>query len=165
MIEHHSRLSPHFELSENGKERYSKYLERKFSEKSTKLLVATQNGEMVGFMLCLLSPNAPIFKEKTIGVVSDVYVCPEFRKRGVAKKMLKVAIRWFHKNKVTSVQLSVAAANLEARSAWGQLGFKPHMMMKRLDLDKYPATDMLSDETSVIRKKVVKRVRKDKKGK
>ncbi|HIJ16991.1 MAG TPA: GNAT family N-acetyltransferase [Thermoplasmata archaeon] len=165
MIEHHTRLSPHFTLSEDGKEKYSKYLARKFSEKSTKLLVAVQNGRMVGFMLCLLAPNAPVFKERTIGVVSDVYVRPEYRKRGVTKEMLKVALRWFHRNKVTTVQLNVAAANLEARSAWGQLGFKPHMMMKRLDLEKYPATSMLSEEPRIIRKKVVKRVQKVRKRK
>jgi hypothetical protein len=74
--------------------------------------------------------------------------------------MLKVGLRWFRKNKVATVQLSVAAANLEARAAWGQLGFKPHMMLKRLELDKFPATQMLSDEPKVVRKKVVKRKKK-----
>lgn len=156
MAEHHTRLSHHFTLSEEGKERYSKYLARKFSEKSTKLIVATDGSRVIGFMLCLLSPNVAVFKERTIGVVSDVYVMPEFRMRGVAKEMLKLGLRWFHKNKVTSVQLSVAASNFEARSVWGQLGFKPHMILKRLDLDKYPANQMLAEEPRVTRKKVVK---------
>jgi ribosomal protein S18 acetylase RimI-like enzyme len=160
MIEHHKRLSSHFELSDEGRDKFSKYLAKKFSEKSTKLLVAARDGKVIGFMLCMLSPNVPVFKEKTIGVVSDVYVQSEFRKRGITKEMLKVALRWFHKNKVTSVQLSVAAANIEARAAWNQLGFKPHMIMKRLDLDKHPATQMLEDEPGVKGKKVVKRVRK-----
>jgi ribosomal protein S18 acetylase RimI-like enzyme len=160
MAEHHTRLSHHFTLSEEGKDRYSKYLAKKFSERSTKLVVATHSGRVIGFMLCLLSPNVPVFKERTIGVVSDVYVRPEFRMRGVAREMLKVGLRWFHKNRVTSVQLSVAAANFEARSAWGQLGFKPHMIMNRLDLDKYPATQLLSEEPDVVRKKVVKSVKR-----
>jgi len=165
MIDHHTRLSSHFTLSDDGREKYSKYLARKFSEKSTKLLVAAQGGKLVGFMLCLLSPNVPVFKERTLGIVSEVYVRSDLRKKGVTREMLKVALRWFHKNKVSSVQLSVAAANLEARAAWGQLGFKPHMMLKRLDMDRYPATKMLSEEPKTIRKKVVKRVRKESKGK
>lgn len=160
MIEHHTKLSHHFTLSKDGVDKYAKYLARKFSEKSTKLIVASTEGRLVGFMLCLLSPNVPVFKEKTLGIVSDVYVRPEFRKRGITKEMLKVGLRWFHKNKVATVQLSVAAANLEARAAWGQLGFKPHMMMKRLDLDKFPATQMLSEEPKATRKKVVKRKKK-----
>ncbi len=165
MAEHHTRLSHHFTISDDGKDRYSKYLAKKFSERSTKLIVATSGDRVVGFMLCLLSPNAPVFAEKTIGLVSDVYVRPEYRMRGVAREMLKSGLRWFHKNKVTSVQLSVAAANFAARSAWGQLGFKPHMIMKRLDLGKYPATKMLAEEPTVVRKKVVKKVQKVRKGK
>jgi len=162
MAEHHSRLSQHFTVSDDGKERYSKYLADKFSEKSTKLVVATSREEVVGFMLCMLSPNVPVFKEKTIGLVSDVYVLPQFRMKGVAKEMLKYGLRWFEKNKVASVQLNVAAANFEARSAWAQLGFKPLMITKRLDLDKFPATTMLAEEPVVIKKKVVKKP-KDKK--
>ncbi|MDQ1372353.1 MAG: hypothetical protein QG582_1269 [Candidatus Thermoplasmatota archaeon] len=165
MAEHHATLSHHFTVSEDGKDKYSRYLARKFSEKSTKLVVATSGPRVIGYMLCLLSPNAPVFKERTVGLVSDVYVRPEFRMRGVAKEMLKYGLRWFHKNRVASVQLSVAAANFAARSAWSQLGFKPHMILKRLDLDKYPATKMLSEEPIVVRKKVVRKVQKTRKGK
>jgi ribosomal protein S18 acetylase RimI-like enzyme len=157
MAEHHSRLSHHFTVSEDGRERYSKYLARKFSEKSTKLVVATNGHEVIGFMLCMLSPNVPVFKERTVGLVSDVYVLREFRMKGVAKEMLKYGLRWFKKNKVTSVQLNVAAANFEARSAWAQMGFKPLMITKRLDLGKFPATTMLAEEPLVIKKKVVKK--------
>lgn len=87
-------------------------------------------------MLCLLSPNAPVFKERKIGVISDVYVLEERRRKGVTRKMLDVAIRWFRKNKVRSVQLGVAHYNLEARAVWRNLGFEPYMLYKRLDLDK-----------------------------
>ena len=162
MIEHHTRLSPHFTLAEDGKEKFSKYLAKKFSEKSTRLIVAEHDGKVVGFMLGLLSPNVPVFKERTMGVISDVYVLPGYRKRGISREMLKGVLKWFNKNKVTTVQLNVATANLEARSAWGQLGFKPYMIMNRMELDKYPARQMISEEPKAIRKKVVKRVQKDK---
>jgi ribosomal protein S18 acetylase RimI-like enzyme len=166
MIEHHRTLSNQFELSDDGREKFSKYLAKKFSEKSTKLLVASRNGEIIGFMLCLLSPNVPVFKERTIGVVSDVYVRPEFRRQGITKEMLKVAIRWFHKNKVVTVQLNVAAANIEARTVWNQLGFQAHMIMKRLDLDEEAALELLEEEPEILSGKVVKKVRKQaKKGK
>lgn len=162
MIEHHSRLSAHFTLAEDGRDKFSKYLAKKFSEKSTKLMVAEHDGEVIGFMLGLLSPNTSVFKERTLGIISDVYVVPGYRKRGVTREMLKVILKWFHKNKVRTVQLNVATANLEARSAWGQLGFKPYMIMKRLELDKFPASDMISEEPKAIKKKVVKRVQRRK---
>jgi len=89
-------------------------------------------------------------------------VKPSLRNKGITREMLKTCLKWFHKNKVNSVQLNVAAANFEARAAWGQLGFKPHMIQKRLELDRYPATEMIEEEPKAIRRKVVKRVSKKK---
>lgn len=114
--------------------------------------MAEEEGEIVGFMLCLLSPNAPVFKERKIGVISDVFVLEERRRKGVASKMLDVAIRWFRKNKVRSVQLGVAHHNMEARAAWRNLGFEPYMIYKRLDLDKEARRDRV--KRIVTRKKL-----------
>jgi ribosomal protein S18 acetylase RimI-like enzyme len=135
---HHEMLCEDFALAPDSKKRWSKYLREKFDEISTKLIVAEEDGKIVAFMLCLLEPNYPIFKERKIGVISDVYVKEERRRKGLAKKMLDVAIAWFKKNKIRTVRLNVAAANLEARAAWRMLGFDPLMIDKRLDLDEYP---------------------------
>jgi len=114
----------------------------------------------VGFALCFLSPNVPIYKEKKIGVVSDVYVKEELRRKGVAKKMFDVAVSWFRKNKVRSVRLSVAADNLEARAAWRKLGFEPFMIDKRLDLEDYMRMLKAKERarpTRIVRKKTKKK--------
>ena len=136
LAKHHEDISDNFELAWDSKRKWGAYLERKFAEISTKLVVAEEEGKLVGFMLCMLSPNTPIFKERKIGVISDVYVLEELRRKGVANKMLDVALRWFKKNKVRSVQLAVAHDNLEARAVWRTLGFEPYMLYKRLDLEK-----------------------------
>ncbi len=124
LADHHRELSPLFEPAEDSREKWSKYLAKKFSEKSTKLFVAAEDHHLVGFMLCMLSPNAPIFKERTIGLISDVYVRPERRNKGITREMLRAALKWFHKNKCKTVSLTVAAANFEARAVWGQLGLQ-----------------------------------------
>lgn len=136
LAKHHEKVSEHFQLAWDSKRNWAKYLEKKFSEISTKLIVAEENGKIVGFMLCLLSPNAPIFKERKIGVISDVFVLEERRRKGVTRKMLDVATRWFRKNKVRSVQLGMAHYNMEARAVWRNLGFQPYMIYKRLELDR-----------------------------
>ena len=122
----------------DSKRKWSRYLRERFSEISTKLVVAEEDGEIVGFMLCLLEPNIPVYKERKIGVISDVFVKQQRRRKGLAKKMLDFAARWLKKNKVRTVRLNVAADNLEARAAWRMLGFEPFMIDKRLDLTSYP---------------------------
>lgn len=138
LAKHHQEISSRFALALDSRSKWSKYLRQKFSEISTKLIVAQEDGDIVGFMLCMLEPNVPIYREKKLGVVSDVYVAQEHRRRGVAKGMLDHAIAWFRKNRVRIVRLNVAADNLEARAAWRRLGFEPLMIDKRLDLDNYP---------------------------
>lgn len=162
LVEHHSSFSPYYVIAPDGKQKWSRYLAQKFSEKSTKLIVAAENGEIVAFMLCLLSPNEPIFKDRTLGIISDVYVDEDRRRKGVAREMLRQALRWFKKNKVKHVQISVAANNIEGRAAWAQLGFKPFMLHKRLDLDKYPATMLVEQAVPQAKTRVVKKVVKKK---
>ncbi len=153
LAEHHSKLSDEFSLSWDGRLRWSKYLSSKFREISTKLIVAEEDEKIVGFMLCLLSPNNPVFAERKIGVISDVYVSPERRMKGVANLMFGHAVQWFKKNKVRSVQLGVAAVNLEAIEVWRKLGFEPYMMYERLDISKVP------EKRNVPSRKLIRRTK------
>jgi L-amino acid N-acyltransferase YncA len=160
LVEQHRTYSDHFALARDGRRKWARYLRQKFAERSTKLIVAEEDGELVGFMMCLLSPQEPIFAEKATGVVSDAFVRKDRRKKGVMKEMLRVALRWFDKNKMKSVEVSVASANLEARAAWGQLGFKPFLVRKRLQLDKHHAQLLLNSKAPrkiVRRKKTARR--------
>jgi len=158
LAKYHQGLSDEFELAWDGKAKWSKYLRQKFSEISTKLIVAETDGELIGFMLCLLSPNPPIYKEKKLGVISDVYVKERWRRKGIAMKMFDVAVKWFAKNRARSVQLNVAAPNLEGRAVWRSLGFEPLVITKRLKVGEY-----LSAGHPRIRTRIVKRKKQKKK--
>jgi len=161
LVEQHRTYSDHFTIARDGRRKWAHYLRQKFTEPSTKLIVAEGEEELVGFMMCLLSPQESIFAEKATGVVSDAFVRKDRRKKGVMKEMLRVALRWFDKNKMKSVEVSVAAANLEARAAWGQLGFKPFLVRKRFQLDKSHARFLLNGKApnKVVRKKKAARKR------
>jgi ribosomal protein S18 acetylase RimI-like enzyme len=121
-------------------------------------VVAEEDGRIVGFMLCLLEPNVPVYRERKIGVISDVYVEEERRRKGLAKRMFDFAAKWFEKNKVRTVRLNVAADNLEARAAWRMLGFEPFMIDQRLDLAGYPKKTAVRRPVRVVhsrRKKTI----------
>jgi ribosomal protein S18 acetylase RimI-like enzyme len=157
LAKHHEGISDRLLLASDSKKKWSKYLRERFAEISTKLIVAEENGEIVAFMLCLLEPNVPVYRERQIGVISDVYVMEELRRRGLTKRMLDFAVVWFRKNKVRTVRLNVAAANLEARAAWRMIGFEPLMIDKRLDLDHYPKPEASRRQTRVVHTKPKRR--------
>lgn len=160
LVDHHREYSDHFELSRDGRDIWERYLRERFAERSTKLIVAEEDdGRLVGFMLCLLDPSKPIFKQRVVGVIPDAYVARSRRKKGVMKEMLAVALRWFEKNKVRAVEVSVLSGNLEARTAWAQLGFKPFMIRKRLDLADGPARMLIDGASKSPAKRVVRKKR------
>ena len=158
--EHHNAYSDHFTLARDGRKKWTEYLHEKFSEPSTRLIVAEEDDDLVGFMLCLLNPGKPIFKEKAVGVISDAYVVKHRRKKGIMKEMLSVALRWFNKNRIRAVEVNVSVANQEARDAWNQLGFKPFMERKRLQLDDGLAIALMDGDHASSRRKVVRRRRR-----
>ncbi len=157
LAEYHSKLSDNFALAWDSRLRWSRYLATKFKEISTKLVVAEEDGKLVGFMLCLLSPNTPVYAERKIGVISDVYVQPERRGRGVSKLMFDHAVKWFRKNKVKSIQLGVAAANSEAVAVWRKMGFEPFIIYERLDISRVQEGRTSPARKLVRKKKVDKR--------
>ena len=157
LAEHHADLSDDFTLAWDSKRRWSKYLREKFAEISTKLIVAEEDDEIVGFMLCMLSPNIPIYKERKLGIISDAYVEAERRKRGVTNKMFDVALKWFKKNKVKTVELRVAMMNPEAQAVWKSLGFAPFMIYERLNPDKLPLRPVPKVRKRVVRKRQAKK--------
>ena len=159
LVQHHRQYSDHFRLAKDGRARWAEHLREKLTEPSTKLIVAEEDDELVGFMLCLLYPGRPIFDEKAVGVISDAFVREDRRQKGVMREMLRVALRWFDKNRMKAVEISVSASNLEGRSAWGQLGFRPLMVKKRLQLDSYHARTLIDGENNAPGKKTVRRVR------
>ena len=155
LAEHHTKLSDDFALAWDSRLRWSRYLSSKFKEISTKLVVAEEDGRIVGFMLCLLSPNTPIYAERKIGVISDAYVLPERRRKGVTKLMFDHSVKWFRKNKVKSIQLGVAAANPEAAAVWAKMGFEPFIIYQRLDIGRVPEKTEASSSRKLVRKKKV----------
>ncbi len=154
LAKHHSKLSDDFALSWDSRLRWSRYITARFKEISTKLVVADEDGELVGFMLCLLSPNTPVYAERKIGVISDVYVVPERRKKGITKLMFDHAVQWFRKNKVKTIQLGVAAVNPEALAVWRGLGFEPFVMYERLDISRVP------ERKSIPSRKLIRKPKK-----
>jgi len=159
LAEYHSELSDIFALSWDSRLRWSRYLASKFKEISTKLVVAEEDGKIVGFMLCLLSPNVPVYAERKVGVISDAFVLPERRKKGIMKLMFDHSVKWFKKNKVKSIQLGVAAVNPDALAVWSKMGFEPHMIYERLDIGKLSERSSKSPSRKLIRKEKVEKRR------
>jgi ribosomal protein S18 acetylase RimI-like enzyme len=79
--------------------------------------VAEEDGEVVGFVLARR-------KEGTRGLLSDISVRPEWRRRGHATRLAKAAADALHERGATHITLSVQVGNAPARAAYARWGFR-----------------------------------------
>jgi ribosomal protein S18 acetylase RimI-like enzyme len=77
------------------------------------VLIAEEGGTAVGFAL-----GWP--RNERVGYVSDLYVRPEFRRRGIARALLKETAAKLGREFVT---LTTETRNSGARAYYGRLGF------------------------------------------
>lgn len=84
--------------------------------------VAEEDGEIVGFALGRRRAG-------TRGVLTDLYVRPESRRRGNAAALTRALVEALEERGVTHVQLFVQVENASARAAYERWGFREHVLV------------------------------------
>lgn len=92
-------------------------------------VVAEEDGEVVGFVLARPRPG-------TRGLLSDIYVRPENRRRGLASVMAAEAVEALRAYGVTHVTLSVSADNAAARAVYAAWGFREQALTLAAEIDE-----------------------------
>jgi UDP-2,4-diacetamido-2,4,6-trideoxy-beta-L-altropyranose hydrolase len=75
-----------------------------------------------GFILFGLEPHR--FLPRMTGAIYEVYILPEFRRRGVATVVASEAIRELRTHAPSKIQLEVIEGRVAAAALWESLGFK-----------------------------------------
>jgi len=94
--------------------------------------VAEEDGEIAGFALGRRMRG-------TSGLLSDIYVRPESRRRGHAAELTRAVADTLKERGATHIQLSVQAANTIARAVYERWGFRERLL--KLDV---PVDELLS---------------------
>jgi ribosomal protein S18 acetylase RimI-like enzyme len=86
-------------------------------------LVAEADGRAVGFIFCVLGDRG-----RKTAHVTDIYVRPEARGRGIGRALLAAVIEPAREAGLDHVSLEVMMRNTEARHLYERLGFVPYDM-------------------------------------
>lgn len=81
--------------------------------------------EIVGYIVCTIEPEVPIYWIPESGWVHDVWVEPQWRKRGVARALVSAAAERLRAIGVGRIRLETAGANDAARALFASCGFRP----------------------------------------
>lgn len=89
-----------------------------FGDEDKMYFVAVEDDKIVGFIFCMLDKIV-----SNSSSLSDLYVIPEKRKRGIATELIKRGITWSKDNKVGEINLAVSRNNASAIEAYQKQGF------------------------------------------
>lgn len=105
------------------------YLAKALSEGSFRSWLASRNGHIVGGGAVIVSPwpSHPYDGQCRRATILNVYTYPEYRRRGIARRLMQVMLDWCRKENFAAVYLH---ASKDGRPLYEGLGFKPTNEMK-----------------------------------
>ncbi len=116
------RLAPHPELRANA----ATELPRRLSDPDHVVLVAEERpGLVVGFAAGRLERGDGVRREARIGTVTDCFVVPARRRRGLARGLASRLADALAVKEAEELRLHVVARNAEALAFWTSLGYRP----------------------------------------
>jgi ribosomal protein S18 acetylase RimI-like enzyme len=107
------------------------------------LLIAEAGGEFAGFAACWVRQEdalAETEESNRYGYISDTFVMPALRGRGIAGHLIRAAEVHLRATGVTRLRIGVLAANRSAQRAYSKSGVEPYELTleKRLTIKGGP---------------------------
>ncbi len=126
-MDFHRDLDQFYTRSEDGPSNFQKHLEGQLESEDDALLIAEESGKIIGYAKIEISQYPPVFEMDKYGLISDVAVAEEYRRKGIGQALFNASTKWFTDKGVTRTELRVANVNNVARGFWSKMGFKPYM--------------------------------------
>ena len=98
------------------------------------VLVAEEDGSIVGYVYAALEPLSWKELRGPAGFIHDVAVVEDGRGAGIGTKLMNAAIEWLREREAPRVILWTAAPNLGAHALFHRLGFRDTMIEMTLEL-------------------------------
>ncbi|MFP5246336.1 MAG: N-acetyltransferase family protein [Thermoanaerobaculia bacterium] len=124
-----------FLATEEGAEKgYAAFLASVLRSKDARVLIAENDGAIVGYVYVALEPLSWKELRGPAGFIHDVLVVDEARGTGVATALMNAAIAWLRERGAPRVILWTAAPNTAAQSLFERFGFRETMLEMTLEL-------------------------------
>jgi len=132
----HHQFDPQRFITTSHPERgYGRFLVSQLQDPDSVVLVAEQDGLVVGYAFAALEPMSWKELRDACGFLHDVYVDEATRRGGVGRRLVVEAIRWMASKGAPRVVLGSAAGNTGAQALFRDLGFRQTMIEMTLEID------------------------------
>jgi len=131
---HHTLDPKRFFLVEPIEQGYGRWLVRESGNPNAIVLVAEQEGKVVGYAYGTNSERDWMLLLDACGVLQDIYVDESARRGGVARQLVQTMCARFRERGQPRVVLSTAAKNETAQRFFESMGFRRTMIEMTCEL-------------------------------
>ena len=125
LTRHHAALDPHFALRAGAEHEARQLIGAQMRDPDTGIFVS--GDPAAAFAIVNVRRAPPIHRELCRAEISDLYVVPGQRRRGLGKALVIAATRWATARGAERVEVNVSPHNPEAQAFWRAQGYGAHM--------------------------------------
>jgi ribosomal protein S18 acetylase RimI-like enzyme len=114
---------------------YASFISTQLEDPNKAVLVADDNGEMIGYAYAAVEGYDYMALRGPAGVLHDVIVDPEHRGQGVGRLLIVATLEFFSSHGVPRVLLLTAEQNEAAQRLFASMGFRRTMIEMTRELD------------------------------
>lgn len=100
-------VNPRYTLGEGGEFLWGRWAGDVAKGDNGCVILAEEGDNPVGFILAFVPKEAPIYATRPRGRISDIFVYPDHRDKGVGKELLKQAVDFLKSKGVKAVEVNV----------------------------------------------------------
>lgn len=116
---------------------YARFLGEQLADRTAAIFVADHGGKLIGYTFARLEGHDYMVLRGPAGVVHDLMVAEEHRRRGIGRQLLQAAVAFLRSQGAPRVVLSTAARNEGAQRLFAGMGFRPTMNEMTCELGEF----------------------------
>jgi ribosomal protein S18 acetylase RimI-like enzyme len=97
------------------------------------VVVATYNSELIASGYVQIRTAKPYLDHELYAYLGFMYTHPDFRGKGINKKVVDTLVKWSKSKNIQEVRLTVYEENIGAIKAYEKVGFKKHLIEMRIE--------------------------------
>lgn len=121
----HGEMEPMFKVVENAETKFAEYLNLILTKENFSVFVAVDGPIIAGYVIANISETPEVFVIRRRLYVQDMIVNPDYRRTGVASKLMDEIMGFAKQQQVEKMDLLVAVKNEKANKFWKAMGFEP----------------------------------------
>ena len=113
-----------YQLHPDAERRFLRWVGEVGEDPRTTLVVAEEQGQIIGFVYATIEQDLPIYLHEEFAVIREWWVEPGFRKRGAGRALIDLAIKELAGVGVCQLRVRTATGDADARALLGRCGFR-----------------------------------------